>query len=237
VTRIRAVVYDFHQTLALPVDRRGLWTPSLADAIARARGDGAAPDLEAVRRALRDVYPWDRPETRTHHASRAASHASFVAILARAATQAGAPPGSEQAVAEAAFAAICAYSAYELYPETSEVLHAVDALGIRQVVLSNHHWDIPETCAALGLVPPLAVVLTSARLGAEKPHPATYAAAIEAAGAAPEEILFVGDSYGCDVAGPLAAGMRTLQVRVADDRAPDAAPDLRGVLARVGSRA
>jgi putative hydrolase of the HAD superfamily len=236
VTRVRAVVYDFHHTLARPVDPRGLWAPSLADAIARARGDRAAVDLEAARRELRSGYPWDEPETRTHHATREASHASFVAILARAAGPAGAPPGSEQVVAEAAFAQISAHATYELYPETSEVLEAVDAAGIRQVVLSNHHWDIPETCEALGLVPPLALVLTSARLGAEKPHPATYAAAIEAAGAAPDEILFVGDSYDCDVAGPSAAGMRTLLVRGSDDRAPDAAPDLRGVLARVGSR-
>jgi putative hydrolase of the HAD superfamily len=236
VTRIRAVVYDFHHTLALPVDGRGLWTPSLADEIARVRGDGSAPDLDAARCGLRDGFPWHEPRTRRHHATREASHASFVAILVRAAHIAGAPPGSEQAVAEAALARICAHSSYELYPETIEVLRAVDSAGIRQVVLSNHHWDIPETCVALGLVPPLAVVLTSARLGAEKPHPATYAAAIEAAGVAADEILFVGDSYDCDVAGPLAAGMRTLHVRGSDARAPDAAADLRGVLARVGSR-
>lgn len=236
MTRVRAVVYDFHNTLAHPVDPRGLWTPTLADEIASARGDGATADLAAARRALGSGYPWDDPATRRHHSTREASHASFVALLAAAAGRAGAPQGSEQVVAEAAFARICAHATYELYPETAEVLRAVDAAGIRQLVLSNHHWDIPETCIALGLVPPLAVVLTSARLGAEKPHPATYAAAIEAADAAPAEILFVGDSYDCDVAGPRAAGMRALLVRGSDERAPESAADLRGVLARVGSR-
>jgi putative hydrolase of the HAD superfamily len=236
VTRVRAVVYDFHQTLARPVDARGLWTPSLADEIARARGDGAEPDLPAVRRALNGRYPWDEPHRRVRHRTAEESRASFVALLAGGAARAGAPPGSEEVVARAAFARICAHATYEAYPETAAVLAAVDAAGVRQLVLSNHHWDIPETCVALGLVPPLAVVLTSARIGAEKPHPATYAAAIEAAGAAPDEILFVGDSYDCDVAGPLAAGMRALLVRGSDARAPEFAADLRGVLTRVGSR-
>ena len=99
------------------------------------------------------------------------------------------------------------------YPETLEVLAAVDGLGIRQLVLSNHVWELPEICDAHGFVPPLTEMLTSARLGVEKPHPEAYAAAIAAAGCAPGEILFVGDTYEADVAGPERAGMQALLVR------------------------
>jgi putative hydrolase of the HAD superfamily len=73
-------------------------------------------------------------------------------------------------------------------------------------------------------------VLTSARLGVEKPHPESYAAAIEAAGCEPVEILFVGDTYEADVAGPERAGMRALLVRRPHPAARDYADDLTGVL-------
>ena len=115
-------------------------------------------------------------------------------------------------------------------PETREVLSAVDARGLRQIVLSNHVWELPEICVELGLLPPIAEVLTSARLSVEKPHPETYAAAIAAAGCAAHEILFVGDTYEADVAGPERAGMQALLVRRPHPDARNYADDLTGVL-------
>jgi putative hydrolase of the HAD superfamily len=97
-------------------------------------------------------------------------------------------------------------------------------------VLSNHVWELPEICHAHGFVPPLTEVLTSARLGVEKPHPEAYEAAIAAAGCAASEILFVGDTYEADVAGPERAGMQALLVRRPHAEARRYADDLRGVL-------
>ena len=125
-----------------------------------------------------------------------------------------------------AYATIVEPASHHPYPETDAVLAAVDELGVRQLVLSNHVWELPEICRSHGWVPPLTDVLTSARLGVEKPHPESYAAAIAAAGCPAGEILFVGDTYEADVAGPERAGMQALLVRRPHPEARRYADDL-----------
>lgn len=51
-------------------------------------------------------------------------------------------------------------------------------------------------------------VLVSADLGIQKPQPQTFAALAKALGTSPEEIAFVGDTPGSDVAGAVRAGMQ-----------------------------
>ena len=58
-----------------------------------------------------------------------------------------------------------------------------------------------------GLSELLDVLVSSAWAGARKPHPEIYRYTLDKAGLAPDEVLFVGDTWGPDVAGPLAAGM------------------------------
>lgn len=226
---IRAVVYDFHRTLALPPGG-SIWRRSLLEAVA---GRAPVTDEEALGRVLNAGYPWETPEERREHGSQQVAHAYFTSLLAEAAVAGGAAPDVARAAALAAYANIILPASNVPYPETHQVLAAVDALGIRQLVLSNHVWELPEICQAHGLVPPLSAVLTSARLGVEKPHPESYAAAIEAAGCEPAEILFVGDTYEADVAGPERAGMRALLVRRPHPAARDYADDLTGVLALI----
>jgi putative hydrolase of the HAD superfamily len=224
---IRAVVYDFHRTLALPPGGT-LWRRALLDAL-EARGASAA-DGEEVGRVLNASFPWESPEERREHATQAGAHDYFTGLLAAAARAGGAPPALAREAAVAAYATIVAPESHVPYPETREVLRAVDALRVRQLVLSNHVWELPDICRAHGWLPPLTDVLTSARLGVEKPHPESYAAAIAAAGCAPHEILFVGDTYEADVAGPERAGMQALLVRRPHPDASRYAPDLTGVL-------
>jgi putative hydrolase of the HAD superfamily len=223
---IRAVVYDFHRTLALPPGGT-LWRRELLAALAER---GVEVDGDAVGRVLNAGYPWETPEERREHATQEAARTYFVQLLTAAGVAGGAPLEVAREAAAAAYAAIVQPGNHVPYPETAGVLAAVDALGLRQLVLSNHVWELPEICHAHGFVPPLAEVLTSARLGVEKPHPESYAAAIAAAGCAPHQILFVGDTYEADVAGPERAGMQALLVRRPHPAARRYAPDLTGVL-------
>ena len=63
-------------------------------------------------------------------------------------------------------------------------------------------------------------MLTSARLGYRKPHPLIYLAALDALGTDPKEVLFVGDSWGPDVLGPIAVGMQAAHL-ARSERASD----------------
>ena len=223
---IRAVVYDFHRTLALPPGGT-LWRRALLEALGE---HAASADGEELARVLNASFPWESPEERREHATQAGAHEYFTGLLAAAAVAGGIDEPISREAAVVAYATIVAPDSHVPYPETQEVLTAVDELGIRQLVLSNHVWELPDICRAHGWIPPLTHILTSARLGVEKPHPESYAAAIAAAGCAAGEILFVGDTYEADVAGPERAGMQALLVRRPHADARCYADDLRGVL-------
>jgi putative hydrolase of the HAD superfamily len=229
--KIRAVVYDFHRTLALPPGGT-VWRRSLLAALA---ARGASADEDALARTLNSSFPWEAPDLRRDHASQDEARSFFVGLLAASAVAGGVAHEPALAAAGSAYTSIIDPRSHMPYPETRAVLAAVEALGIRQLVLSNHVWELPEICRAHDLVPPLTEVLTSARLGVEKPHPDTYAAAIAAAGCAASEILFVGDTYEADVAGPERAGMQALLVRRPHPDARRYAADLTGVLPLVSA--
>jgi putative hydrolase of the HAD superfamily len=223
---IRAVVYDFHRTLALPPGG-SIWRRALIAGLGEL---AATADQDELARVLNAGFPWAMPGERREHGSPEIARGFFLRLLADAAVAGGAPPVRAREAAAAAYATIILPGSHVPYPETLAVLAEVDALGVRQLVLSNHVWELPEICHAHGLLPPLTEILTSARLGVEKPHPEAYSAAIEAAGCAPGEILFVGDTYEADVAGPERAGMQALLIRRPHPSARRYADDLRGVL-------
>ena len=129
----------------------------------------------------------------------------------------------------------------EPYDEVPEVLAAVRARGLPIVVCSNWDWDLREAVAESGLTDAVDALVSSAWVGARKPHPRIYAAALtEAGGVPPDDVLFVCDTWGPDVVGPLEVGFRPLYLRRSghwpDATAPPTpdgvavAPDLTGIL-------
>ena len=222
----RAVVYDFHRTLALPPGGT-LWRRALLEALGE---HAASADGDELGRVLNASFPWESPEERREHATQAGAREYFTGLLAAAAIAGGIPDHARARRRSRPTRRSWHPRATFPIPETRDVLTAVDALGLRQLVLSNHVWELPEICRSYGWLPPLTDVLTSARLGVEKPHPDSYAAAIAAAGCTPGEILFVGDTYEADVAGPERAGMQALLVRRPHPEARHYADDLTGVL-------
>jgi putative hydrolase of the HAD superfamily len=138
----------------------------------------------------------------------------------------------------------------EAYDEAGEVLHELRSRGLRLVVCSNWDWDLREAVDESGLTESFDDIISSAWVGARKPHPRIYAAALAAAGVGPAEALFVGDTWGPDVEGPRAAGIRAAYLRREghwpDGTCPDdepattgtpVIPDLRGLLDLVESAA
>ncbi len=101
---------------------------------------------------------------------------------------------------------------FGLFDDTLPALSALRDRGLRSFIVSNHIWELPEVASGLGLDELVEAVLTSARVGYRKPHPAIYAEALRVAGVAASEALFVGDSWSHDVEGPRAAGMEALLI-------------------------
>jgi FMN phosphatase YigB (HAD superfamily) len=80
-------------------------------------------------------------------------------------------------------------------------------------VVSNFYGNLDGILEECGLLPMLAVVVDSSRLGIFKPDRRIFTAAVDAIGLSPARILMVGDSLGKDCAPARALGMRTAWLR------------------------
>jgi HAD superfamily hydrolase (TIGR01509 family) len=86
----------------------------------------------------------------------------------------------------------------------------------RLAILSN--WPLAATvdryAEAAGWLPHLAAIVVSQRVGTIKPHPAIFAAALEALGGPdPARVLHVGDDWAADVVGAKRAGWAAAYLR------------------------
>jgi putative hydrolase of the HAD superfamily len=143
--------------------------------------------------------------------------------LARLAAEAGYSRTEAEAIASEAF--VTWHAARNQCIPYEDVIPALEALKphYRLATLSNGNADLE----CIGLAHHFDVRLHAAELGFAKPDPRAYSALAEALTLEPAEILFVGDEPHADVAGPGAAGMRTVWVNRAGDEWPEslAAPD------------
>lgn len=100
-----------------------------------------------------------------------------------------------------------------LYPETAVVLSELRRRGYVLGCISNLAWPYKEVVKRLGLDCKLDFFIFSCDAGLRKPQPEIYALASEQAGIPLGEMLMVGDNPVCDVAGPKASGMQSLQLQ------------------------
>ena len=133
----------------------------------------------------------------------------------------------------------------EAYPEAPAVLEELRARGISLAICSNWDWALAEAVDEVGLTDLVDAQVSSAWAGARKPHPRIFEQTLAKVGAEPAEAVFVGDTWGPDVAGPRSMGMTPVYLR-RDGHWPDpTAPhdfedegvsvvgDLRGVIDQV----
>jgi putative hydrolase of the HAD superfamily len=96
---------------------------------------------------------------------------------------------------------------FELMPDALPALDALAARGARVAVVSNWDYGLPAVLEGLGVADRFDAVATSAAVGAAKPDPAIFRAALARLGAAPGQALHCGDSPRYDCAGATAAGI------------------------------
>ena len=95
----------------------------------------------------------------------------------------------------------------EPYPEARVVLDELRSRGLRLAVCSNWDWDLESAVHEAGLHDAFDVLVSSAWAGARKPHPRIFRYTLDQLGVDATDALFVGDTWGPDVEGPLALGM------------------------------
>jgi putative hydrolase of the HAD superfamily len=108
--------------------------------------------------------------------------------------------------------ALLASLRFRAYPEVRGVLVAARARGRRLAVVSNWDVSLHDVLARMELTPLLDGVVTSAQVGARKPSPEIFAAALRVVRAEPGETLHVGDSVNEDVSGARQAGIEPVLI-------------------------
>ncbi len=87
-------------------------------------------------------------------------------------------------------------------------------------VVSNFYGNVARILDESGIASLLSVIADSSVVGFSKPDVRIFLHAVAALGAAPAEVLHVGDSYERDVCGANAAGLRTAWLVGPNTRAP-----------------
>ncbi|MGG8405073.1 HAD family hydrolase [Streptomyces sp. 12297] len=98
-------------------------------------------------------------------------------------------------------------AAWRPYPDTDATLRALRGRGVPVAVVSNIGWDLRPVFRHHGVYELVDAYLLSYEEGVQKPDARLFAAACEALGLPPEEVLMVGDSRQAD-GGAAALGCR-----------------------------
>jgi putative hydrolase of the HAD superfamily len=92
-------------------------------------------------------------------------------------------------------------------PQAREALQRLRAAGVITGVISNSNGSVRLALEGAGLAAHLDFIIDSTVVGIAKPDPQVFHLGLRTAGAAPDEAVYVGDSYFVDVLGARQVGM------------------------------
>jgi putative hydrolase of the HAD superfamily len=118
---------------------------------------------------------------------------------------------------------------FHLFPDAVPTMERLKAAGYRLGVISNWSWNLPDLCDGLGIAPYFEHIVTSARVGASKPHRAIFDYALNWFGVQPEEAVQIGDNAIADVQGARTAGMHGILIDRRNRPAPAGVPVARAL--------
>jgi putative hydrolase of the HAD superfamily len=183
-----------------------------------------------VERALQAAREW-REQNRwpySHNYQERTNH--FVSYCAAVVRALGLPGDQAELAARLWDVWDTAQEAWALYADTRPCLEALASGGLRLGIISN--WDklnLPQTCQQLSIAQYFTVILSSAQANADKPDPAIFRQALEAAGAQPDQSLHVGDSIEADVRGAANCGIKGILLARRGEQATTSCPVIRSL--------
>ena len=210
---VTAVLFDFYGTLA----RATQWAS--VDLVLAERGY-VLPDEVRDRwwnSGVDGIEHLEHSQSRDHY--QAWQRQRLLAMLAETDVH----PGEYEAILEQ-FRHGNATRVLEAYSEAPGILRALRDRGLRVGVCSNWDWDLSEAIDEVGLTELVEVVISSAWVGARKPHPRIFEQSLAKLGADASEVVFVGDTWGPDVVGPQEMGMTPVYLRRDGHWPDDTAP-------------
>jgi putative hydrolase of the HAD superfamily len=137
-----------------------------------------------------------------------------------------------QACFEELFRTFARPDVWRVFPGAEEILREARARGLHVGVISNWDKRLRPLLGAMGLARYFDSMTISCEVGAEKPRPEIFLAALRTAGVTASDAVHIGDSYDQDVRGAEAIGMQAILVD-RQENPPDGLRDLRDLWARL----
>ncbi|MFC7307956.1 HAD family hydrolase [Streptomyces monticola] len=196
---IKGVLFDFSGTL-LRIESAESWLRAVLDVAELAVPEGEfkhlAAELEAAGGLPGGAHPSVVPEELAElWATRDRSPAQHRAAYTGLARQVPLPaPHLHDALYERHMSP----AAWQPYPDTGEVLAALQERGIPVAVVSNIGWDLRPVFRAHGLDAYVDAYVLSYEHGVQKPQARLFEVACETLGIAPADALMVGDDRRAD---------------------------------------
>ena len=205
----RAILWDFDGTLAR---RPGLWGQVLVEILDDEEPDHGA-SLEDIRTFLRDGFPWHEPNhPHPELNDPRAWWGQVTSVLASTLVAVGIRATRAPGLAEQVRPRFLDPDGWEVFDDVRPVLDELRDDGWRHVIVSNHVPELGQLVDDIRLSSQVDAVVTSARVGFEKPHPGIFQHALKVADR-PSPVWMVGDNPEADVAGAEAVGIPAILVR------------------------
>jgi len=206
---IRVVFFDMGDTLTTILPS---WETLYVNVCARY---GIHVDHDALVAATREVFgALDADESRmTYEATEEADQRYYEEINGAILQRAGAPMNDQmRTILEHLQAEFETPAHFHLFPDAIPTLESLRDAGYRLGIISNWSWNLPDLCDGMGITDHFEHIVTSARVGASKPHRAIYDYALHWFDAQPDECVQIGDNAVADVAGARAVGMHGILI-------------------------
>ncbi len=101
---------------------------------------------------------------------------------------------------------------FTLFDDVLSTLKTLKERSLPLGLLTNYDGEMKPICHQLGLEPYIDLVVTSAEVGADKPSPPIFLAALEQTGIKAAETVHVGDQYKSDVIGARGVGINPILI-------------------------
>jgi putative hydrolase of the HAD superfamily len=205
---LRVIFFDAGNTLVYPR------VEELAADLTQ-QGYPATPEdfFAAERAGKRKLDEWLWPQIRQGEVPRTIDTYYWAEYLKALVERLGVPVAARLGVMQrvgTGFGEITLWS--RVLPETPPFLEKLRAQGYRLGVISNSIGTMEQQLERVGLARHFEIIIDSALVGFEKPHPEIFRKALDRAAVEPAEAAFVGDTNATDMGGAQLAGLRGILI-------------------------
>jgi putative hydrolase of the HAD superfamily len=215
------IFWDFDGTL---VSRPRMWSSACMEALDELL-PGHTVSIDELRSGLSAGFPWNDPQRSYVHLSEPNEWWAHVAGHFQVVLRSLGVREGLDTITQRVRQKIVDASRYQVYDDVVPTLEALAAEGWQHLIVSNHIPELDQVVARLGLKGFFTEVVSSARIGYEKPHPEIFRHALRAA-IPGRPVWMIGDNPKADCLPAVDLGIQAVLVRTLPGPFAPYAPDL-----------